>query len=515
MAGSINFSNAEWLVRSFDRNNNKVMDELQADGNIKNKVDSDKNGEISASELTNAIKADAVEVRQGVIQESKGFRVYVEGLETLKSVNATAKNGVSSAHVWAPTVYSDDNSRDRYYKLLDSNRAYDGAIDKLEGSLRSIKDMTANGNDATTRGIHIQAKTTINSAGWRTWTARMQQSVVNTRDWFNDYSPRSGGGMRQTRDPFKDNGGSGNAVGTDPFKPKPGSGNNGSPNGVDPFKPGSGNNGSPNGVDPFKPGNGNNGSPNGVDPFKPGNGNNVDNSQPVIPQDPYYDRLQPHIHEQEMINTNLQAAYATMNNSLKAIEQQTNDLPDLQQNIRGTDAAISRAFSNITAIENSPESANAVGSRLRKEADATDAQATGRTTPFALTGAGIGAVAGGAIGFFAGGKNVKNAAIGAGIGVFAAAGIGALIGHSKDQGFKDQASGLRTLADKVESYNPQADKAAAMAENQNLYNSLFEARSARDIDRAQVADKNIDGIRGRAANIADRSGEILQAYQKK
>jgi hypothetical protein len=124
MAGSINFSNSEWLVRSFDRNNNKVMDELQVDGNIKNKVDTDKNGEISSSELSNAIKADAVEVRQGVIQESKGFRVFVEGLETLKSVNATAKNGVSSAHVWAPTVYSDDNSRDRYYKLLDSNRAY-------------------------------------------------------------------------------------------------------------------------------------------------------------------------------------------------------------------------------------------------------------------------------------------------------------------------------------------------------------------------------------------------------
>lgn len=512
MAGSINFSNAEWLVRSFDRNNNKVMDELQADANIKNKVDTDKNGEISASELTNAIKADAVEVRQGVIQESKGFRVYVEGLETLKNVNATAKNGVSSVHVWTPTIYSDDNSRDRYYKLLDSNRAYDGAIDRLEGSLRSIKDMTANGNDATTRAIHIQAKTTLNSAGWRTWTARMQQSVVNTRDWFNDYSPRSGGGMRQTRDPFKDNGGSGNAVGTDPFKPKPG---NGSPNGVDPFKPGSGNNGSPNGVDPFKPkpGNGNNGSPYGQDPFNGGGNNN--NSQPVIPQDPYHDRLQPHIREQEMINTNLQAAYETMNNSLKAIEQQTRDLPDLQQNLRATDAAISRAFSNITAIENSPESANAVGSRLRKEADATDAQATGRTAPYAGVGAGIGAVAGGAIGFFAGGKNVKNAAIGAGIGAAAAAGIGALIGHSKDQGFKDQASGLRTLADKVESYNPQADKAAAMAENQNLYNAMFEARTARDIDRAQVADKNIDGIRGRAANIADRSGEILQAYQKK
>ncbi|PIQ27181.1 hypothetical protein COW36_16645 [bacterium (Candidatus Blackallbacteria) CG17_big_fil_post_rev_8_21_14_2_50_48_46] len=513
MAGSIQFSNAEWLVRSLDRNNNKVMDELQADPNIKNKIDSDKNGEISSAELTNAIKADAVEIRQGTVQEAKGFRIYVEGLETLKSVHSTAQNGISNVHVWTPTVYSDDNSRDRYYKLLDSNRAYDGAIDKLESSLHSIKDMTANGNDATTRAINIQAKTTLNSASWRTWTARMQQNISQTRDWFNDYSPRSGSGYRETHDPFKQ-GGSGNAVGTDPFKP--GSGNSGSANGVDPFKPGSGHNGSPNGVDPFKPGNGNNvgsNNPYGNDPFN--GGGNHDNSQPVIPQDPYYDRLQPHIREQEMINTNLQAAYATMNNSLKAIEQQTRDLPDLQANIRGTDAAISRAFSNITAIENSSESANVIGSRLRSKADATDAQATGRATPYAGVGAGIGLVAGGAIGFFAGGKNLKNAAIGAGIGAAAAAGIGALVGHSKDQGFKEEAVALRTLAGKVESYNPQADKQTAMNANEKLYDALFEARSARDIDRAQVVDKSIDGIRSQAAAVADRSGEILQAYQQK
>lgn len=496
MTGSIQFSNAEWLVRSLDRNNNQVMDELQADAPIKQRIDSDKNGEISAAELSSALRSDLVEVRQGVIQTGKGFRIHVEGLETLKNVNATAKNGISNVHVWTPTLYSDDNSRDRYYKLLESNRAYDRAVDKLESALRSIKDMTANGNDATTRAIHIQAKTTLNSTSWRTWTARLQQNISLTRDLFSDYSPRSGAGYRETRDPFKQ-GSSGNAIGTDPFKPGAG---NGSPHGVDPFKP--------------KPGNGVGANdPYGKDPFS--GGGNPNNSQPVLPEDPYYDRLQPHIREQEMIHTNLQTAYETMNNSLRTIEQQTRDLPDLQQNIRATDTAISRAFSNITAIENSAESAHAVGSRLRSKADATDAQATGRTAPYAGVGAGIGLVAGGAIGFFAGGKNIKSAAIGAGIGAAAAAGIGALMGHSKDQGFKEQASSLRSLADKVEGYNPQADKQAAMAANQSLYNALFDAREARDLDRAQVVDKQIDSIRSQAARIADRSGEILQAYQQK
>jgi hypothetical protein len=513
---NIQLSNTEWLVRSLDRNHNRVMDELQASPEVKAKIDNDKNGEISAAELTRAIKADAVEVRQGVISESRGFNLYVEGLETLKNVRATAKSGLNAQPV-TPTFYQDDNSRDRYQKLVASNRSYDRAVDQLENSLGAIRTMTAGGRDATTRAIHIQATTTLNSTSWRTWTARFQQNVAQTRDLFNDYSPRSSAPRSQTTgtgsaDPFKPGNGASNGSpnGVDPFKPGNGA-SNGSPNGVDPFKPGNGaSNGSPNGVDPFKPGNGtSNGSPNGVDPFKPG-----DNSQPIIPADPWLDQLQPHLREQEQINTHLQIAYETMNNSLQAIEQQTRNLPDLQAGIRGADASISQAFSNITTIENSPESAAIIGSRLRTQAQATEAKATGHAKPYAGVGAGVGLVAGGAIGFFAGGNSLKNAAIGAGIGSAAAAGIGALIGHGKDEGYKQEAVALRALATRVESYNPQADKAAAMNANEQLYNALFEAREARDIDRAQVAVKNVNAIQQQAAGVAARTQEIADVYRR-
>ena len=113
-------------------------------------------------------KADAVEIKNGKVSQSQGFNIHVRGLETLKSVNATAKNGVSNAHVWTPTMYSDDLSRDRYHKLLESNQAYDNAIDKMESSLRSIKDMTSNAGDATSRAIHIQAKTYSNCTSLNT-----------------------------------------------------------------------------------------------------------------------------------------------------------------------------------------------------------------------------------------------------------------------------------------------------------------------------------------------------------
>ena len=128
--------------------------------------------------------------------------------------------------------------------------------------------------------------------------------------------------------------------------------------------------------------------------------------------------------------TNFQAAFETLNTTLRSIAEQTKDLPDVQSAMKATDGSIAKAFNNISAIEKATVSAQDVGSKLDRLADEQQAQATGRTTPFAGVGAGIGAVAGAAIGYFAGGKNIKSAGIGAGVGLAASAGIGALIGHS-------------------------------------------------------------------------------------
>ena len=157
--GNIQFSNQQWLVRSLDKNNNNVMDELQVDPRVKEKVDSDRNGSISRTELTTALQNDAVEISGGVIRENRGVQLFTNGLETLKNVHATATH--SWGHVFTPTLMQDDTLPERYNKLVDSNRAYASAISRQESALRSIRDMTAGATDATSRALNIQADTAL------------------------------------------------------------------------------------------------------------------------------------------------------------------------------------------------------------------------------------------------------------------------------------------------------------------------------------------------------------------
>ncbi len=500
MAGSVNFSNQQWLVQSLDQNKNGMMDELKFAPGVKQEIDQNQDNQISKAELTQALQSDRVEIQQGQVSKSRGFNVFVNGLETLKSVRATANSGVSNTHHWTPNFYSDDTSRDRYHKLVDTNTKYDGAIDKMESSLRSIRDMTEGKTDSTSRSLNIQAKTTLQSTQWKTWTARFQQNTSQTRIWFDDYkpgvkppTPSSPSNGSHTNDPFA---GGNNSIGSDPH-------------GKDPFA-GGGKSTDPHGKDPFAGGGGSNSNdPYGKDPFD-GGGNN----QPVIPNDPYLDRLTPHIREQEQILTNLQSSYDTMNNTLKAIKEQTNDLPDLQQSASATDAKISQAFANLTGIENSGKTPQQVASNIRSEADQTDSKATGRTGPFAGIGAGVGLVAGAAIGYFAGGQSIKNAAIGAGIGAAASAGVGALIGNGIDSGYKSEATSLRSLAGRVESYSPAADKQTTLQSNQQFYGNLFEARDAHDLDAARVVNNNISSIQNQVSPVVERSAEILNAHRK-
>lgn len=486
MTGSVNFSNHQWLVRSMDGNRNGNMDELRFNEGTQELVDTDRNGSVSEQEMVSALKADKVEIQQGQVLRGRGFNIHVNGLDTLKSVRSVAGNGISNIHVWTPTMYSDDTARERYNKLYESNHAYDRGIDQMENALRNIVNMTDGKTDATSRALNIQAKTTLNSTQWRTWTARLQQNLSNTRVWFNDYKP--GEKMAQYNTP---QGGSGTTANTqDPFANSSGKPSGGSHT-----------------TDPFAKPNG--GASHTQDPFANGN-----NPNPGMPVDPYADRLAPHIREQEQIFASMQASYETMHSSLKAIQQQVADLPDLQQTVRATDSNISKAFANLGAIENSGKSGKQVADNIRKEADATDAKATGRTVPYLGIGAGIGAVAGAAIGYFANGKNITKAAIWGAAGAALGGGGGALIGNGIDSGYKGQASSLRDLAGRVESYNPANDKAQVINANQTLYNQLFNARTANDLDRARVVNNDVSSINSRVTPVIERSNEILGAHQK-
>jgi len=405
MAGSIQFSNQQWLTRALDKNNNNIMDELKVDPRVKDKVDTDKDGQISRSELTSALQNDAVEISQGTITESKGMQIFTNGLETLKNVHATATN--SWGHVFTPTFFQDDTLPERYNKLVDSNRAYTSAISRQESALRSVRDMTAHASDATSRALNIQASTALNSASWRTWTGTFQDLLSM--------------------------------------------------------------------------------------------GNSSDEGT---------------VRQMEMANTNFQAAFETLNTTLRSIAEQTKDLPDVQSAMKATDGSIAKAFNNISAIEKATVSAQDVGSKLDRLADEQQAQATGRTTPFAGVGAGIGAVAGAAIGYFAGGKNIKSAGIGAGVGLAASAGIGALIGHSIDMKYIGAADDLRKLSGEVRSYNPEAEKGKLLNETQNTYNTILEAREHHDLDNARVSTNNLRSIQSRVSPVEQQSARILGAYQK-
>jgi hypothetical protein len=403
--GNIQFSNQQWLVRSLDKNNNNVMDELQVDPRVKEKVDSDRNGSISRTELTTALQNDAVEISGGVIRENRGVQLFTNGLETLKNVHATATH--SWGHVFTPTLMQDDTLPERYNKLVDSNRAYASAISRQESALRSIRDMTAGATDATSRALNIQADTALRSASWRTWTGTFQDLLAT---------------------------GHSSDTGT--------------------------------------------------------------------------------VRQMEMANTHFQAAYETLNTTLRSMASQTRDLPDVKAAFKDADGSLNRAFNNITQIEQASVSAQDVGSKLDRLADQQQAQATGRTAPYAGVGAGLGAVAGAALGFFAGGRSLKSAGIGAGIGLAASAGVGALIGRGIDMKYIGAASDLRQLSNDVRAYNPEAEKRKLLPETEKTYNAILEARQHHDLDNARVTTNELNSVKNRVAPVEQQSARILEAYRK-
>lgn len=399
MAGNINLSNQQWLVKSFDSNKNGIMDELKVDPQVRGKVDTDNDGQVTQGELLSAIKSDAVEINKGTIVANKGGHIYTEGLETLKNVRSTAQN--NWGHVFTPTLYQDDTLQERFNKLEDSNSAYRSAVGRQRSALKSIASMTAGKTDATSRAINIQAETALNSTRWN--------SLFDTISFI--------GGERS-------------------------------------------------------------------------------------------------LTEAEMANSNLQSTFSTLNNTIRAIAKQTEDLPDVKSAIQATDNTISGAFHNIGSIENHSKTPQQASTRLNSLADQVQAESGGRTSLWGGIGAGVGAVGGAAIGYFAGGKNIKSAAIGFGTGLAVGGGIGALSGNMKDKSLLNEAQSLRDLAGDVTRYNPESAKNTLMGATQSLYNQTLNARETNDLDNARVNTNNISKIQGQVNPVASEAKRILDGYNK-
>lgn len=217
----------------------------------------------------------------------------------------------------------------------------------------------------------------------------------------------------------------------------------------------------------------------------------------------------------ERQNDNLRYAYQALNSALKNIETATDNLPDVKQTIKTADNSLSSAYSNLVNIRNNTQTPQQVKQKLYVKADAEQAQVKGRALPFSGIGAGIGAVSGGAIGYFAGGKTAKSALIGAGIGMSVSAGIGALIGKGIDDKHKNNASELKQLGDEIASYNPDNDESKLESSSESIYNELLNIRGKHDIDNARVSDNNLKGINANVKDVETRTARILKGYNIK
>lgn len=463
----VGFNNFNLLAKSYDANKDGSVNELNGSQQLKDKVDSNKDGNMSVAELATAMKSDSVSVSNGQLVEGKPLNVFTNGLESLKNINSIASN--AKATVYERSTY-DLKGMAKVDALVSNNREFAGAIRQMESGLRSIKDISRQSNDGISRSVNITAKNAVeDSRNIQIWS--LIDDVISNKPYAGVYGPKD--------DPFsggnKPSGGNSGGIHSDPF----------SGGGQQP----SGNNG---GIhsDPFNGGG-----------QQTGGGTYVPPAEPDIDTSPL-----------ERKRADLKTSYEILNSALNNIEQQTSDLPDINNTVKGVDRSISNAFSNITEIKSSKSSPTEVKQTLYKLADAEAGQVKGRGKTFGGVGAGAGLVVGGVTGYLVG-KNPKTAMIGAGIGLTAAGAIGALIGSSIDNKHKKNSTELKVLGDEVEKYNPQQDESNLETQSQNTYGKIVTASGRHDIDSAISVNNELKNIKSQVGQVETRTANIAKGYK--
>ena len=125
----VGFTNFNLLARSLDKNKDGVINELQMSNDVKNRIDSDKNGQVSTKELASALRSDTVEVSRGQINHGRGFNIHTEGLETLKNVNRIANKSTTYAF---QSSYTELKGSARVDAIKSNNREYSMAISPIK-----------------------------------------------------------------------------------------------------------------------------------------------------------------------------------------------------------------------------------------------------------------------------------------------------------------------------------------------------------------------------------------------
>ena len=214
----------------------------------------------------------------------------------------------------------------------------------------------------------------------------------------------------------------------------------------------------------------------------------------------------------ESINNGLQVTYSSLKSTLNSIEKQSAQIPDPAAKVAATDKQIAAAFSQVANLETlSSQSASRLSS-LAEQAQQMDAKVTGRTGPYALIGAGAGAVAGAAAGYFLGGNQLKTAAIGAGVGSALTAGAGALIGKGVDQRYRNKATDLRQQMQAIEQFDPAKSRSQLQSLNQNLYDISLQTQGRMGLDQAHHLEQEVGKVDAQTQKVLNELATAQKGY---
>jgi hypothetical protein len=185
---SISASNQQWLLKSLDTNKNQIMDELVVEPALKARLDSNQDGQLSQTEVLQALGQDQIEIKNGAIGSLQAQPLLIEGKQTLETVHQQVHRTLSSPHVVAPRAadvidvvgslliedkrsYSEKQADRRRYLEL-SNISYLSAVSSMRSTLQNVVDMTANATDSRSQSIHASAKASLSSSmSWGTGVA--------------------------------------------------------------------------------------------------------------------------------------------------------------------------------------------------------------------------------------------------------------------------------------------------------------------------------------------------------
>lgn len=233
-----------------------------------------------------------------------------------------------------------------------------------------------------------------------------------------------------------------------------------------------------------------------------------------ILQRPYpskYDDL----YEQLADYSRLEHTFTSLQSTLKDIENMS-DYVSLSRSIQAANSMITKAFSNIEAIQEGEQTQEPVRvkNNLLNEADHNYKMrnATGRKG-FAI-GSIIGGAIGAGVGFFQFGKTPKSAYIGAGTGVAIAGSLGAVIGS---QTKVMQSNNLREVADDFAQNWSTPERAQqykqVIFEQAIQANELFHSSNqSMDISEAHSLVKQLNSVRQTVQKVKVNSDDIVAAY---